>query len=373
MSTYKSPIPIKNIFYMLCYAWNVLAIKDDIKVGEDDFDDAYNLLGRIFTYGIGKLIRSGFHRSYVGQEEELSTLRGKINVQESVTKFSMQRKKLDCNYDEYSTNDIFNQILKFTIENLIKNPNISPNTKTSLKKQRMFFVGIEEKAPTKDNRQKLVFNRNNVTYKMLIHVAIMLYDNTIVNDEDGNNVFKDFFRDGQMEKVYEQFILNFYAINLDRKVYRVHAPKINWHTTTDDSGWGEFFDVETEIGDRRTDIVVENKDLNYQFIIDAKYYKDMLVNKYYGQGAKTYRTSHINQIRGYILDSDYQGRKFGALMYPTVYSDEYNRGKIQEIQDYTGTIKTFIITKTLDLNRNWLDIEKDLLALIKNVDKKMSK
>lgn len=373
MSTYKSPIPIKNIFYMLCYAWNVLAIKDDIKVGEDDFDDAYNLLGRIFTYGIGKLIRSGFHRSYVGQEEELSTLRGKINVQESVTKFSMQRKKLDCNYDEYSTNDIFNQILKFTIENLIKNPNISPITKTSLKKQRMFFVGIEEKAPTKDNRQKLVFNRNNVTYKMLIHVAIMLYDNTIVNDDDGNNVFKDFFRDGQMEKVYEQFILNFYAINLDRKVYRVHAPKINWHTTTDDSGWGEFFDVETEIGDRRTDIVVENKDLNYQFIIDAKYYKDMLVNKYYGQGAKTYRTSHINQIRGYILDSDYHGRKFGALMYPTVYTDEYNRGKIQEIQDYTGTIKTFIITKTLDLNRNWLDIEKDLLALIKNVDKQMSK
>jgi 5-methylcytosine-specific restriction enzyme subunit McrC len=126
----------------------------------------------------------------------------------------------------------------------------------------MFFVGIEEKAPTKENRQKLIFNRNNVTYKMLINVAIMLYDNTIVNDDDGNNVFKDFFRDGQMEKVYEQFILNFYAINLDRKVYRVHAPKINWHTATDDSGWGEFFDVETEIGDRRTDIVVENRDLS---------------------------------------------------------------------------------------------------------------
>ena len=32
MSEQKNPIPIKNLFYMLCYAWDVLAIKDDINV-----------------------------------------------------------------------------------------------------------------------------------------------------------------------------------------------------------------------------------------------------------------------------------------------------------------------------------------------------
>ena len=76
MGKEKTPIPIKNLFYMLCYAWNVLAIKNDIKVGSDDFDDAYNLLGRIFSYGLGKLIRSGFHRSYIENTEELATGRG---------------------------------------------------------------------------------------------------------------------------------------------------------------------------------------------------------------------------------------------------------------------------------------------------------
>ena len=48
----KNPIPIKNIFYMLCYAWNVLEISHDIKVGEEDIDDSYNLLARVFTFGI---------------------------------------------------------------------------------------------------------------------------------------------------------------------------------------------------------------------------------------------------------------------------------------------------------------------------------
>ena len=34
---------------MLCYAWNILSIKGEIEVGDDDFDDAYNLLARIFN------------------------------------------------------------------------------------------------------------------------------------------------------------------------------------------------------------------------------------------------------------------------------------------------------------------------------------
>ena len=42
MSEYKNPIPIKNLFYMLCYAWDVLAIKDDISVGSDEYSDAYD-------------------------------------------------------------------------------------------------------------------------------------------------------------------------------------------------------------------------------------------------------------------------------------------------------------------------------------------
>lgn len=96
MSEKRNPIPIKNLFYMLCYAWNVLSIKDEILVGTDDYDDAYNILGRVFSFGIGKLIRSGFHRSYIQRKEERSILRGKVNVQESINRLSAQRKMLIC-------------------------------------------------------------------------------------------------------------------------------------------------------------------------------------------------------------------------------------------------------------------------------------
>lgn len=359
----KSIIPIKNLFYMLCYAWDVLAIMDDIKVGTDDYDDAYNLLARVFSFGVGKLIRSGFHRSYIEKTEELSTVRGKINLQESINSLSPQRKKLVCNYDEYSPNDIFNQIIKYTISSILGNPDIDKAIKRDLKKQLLFFADIDEVAPTKSNRQKLVFNRNNVTYKLLIHIAIMLYDNTSINEDDGNTVFKDFFRQEQMCRVFELFILNFYTMHLDRHTYKVHAPKISWHL--DDNAeeiWGDLFDIKSNPGDRRTDIVVENNELNIQFIMDAKYYHKTFVEAYMNAEDERVRTSHLNQIRGYLIDSEYSGKKYGALVYPMV-NNNLKRGTMIPI------LGTPIIVKTINLNDDWRNIEKDMLEFVHKVEK----
>lgn len=363
MSEQKNPIPIKNLFYMLCYAWDVLAIKDDMTVGSDEYTDAYDLLARVFSFGLGKLIRSGFHRSYIEQTEELPTVRGKILVQQSISQNTLQQKRLICSHDEYSTNDIFNQILKYTIESLLRNPNVSKTTKQDLKKKSVFFADINALPPSKINRQKLIFNRNSVTYKLLISIAIMLYDNTTVNEENGKTVFKDFFRQEQMHKVFEMFILNFYAAHLPRPKYKVHAPKINWHLEDDANAdiWGELFVVDDDLGDRRTDIVVENRDIGLQLIFDAKYYKNTFVQAYMNEDDTRTRTSHLNQLRGYLLDSEFEGGKIGALLYPMVNND-LKTGKVQRIKG------TPILVKTINLNDDWRDIETDMLDFVKRIE-----
>lgn len=356
MTNQKAPIPIKNIYYMLCYAWNILSIKGEINVDSDDFGDAYNLLAKIFAFGLGKLIRSGFHRSYIEDTDLLSTVRGRINISGSIRARMSRQQKLECTFDEYSTNDSFNQILAYTISALIKHPEIDKRTKQDLKKKQVYFFGIKQTAPTKEVRRKLIFNRNNTTYKMLIHVAIMLYDNTMVNEEDGNNTFADFFRDGQMERVYEMFILNFYALHLDSSQYRVHAPKITWNMEEDaEERYGGLVDVVMNPSDRRTDIVVENKVTNKQMIIDAKFYHETLVRGYRDSTIERYRRSHIDQVRGYVLDSKFPGKKLGALVYPTV-KDDFPRPRIVPMQG------SLVLFKTLNLNKDWRDIEQDLLA-----------
>lgn len=351
MSEKKNPIPIKNLFYMLCYAWNVLSIKDDILVGTDDYDDAYNILGRVFSFGIGKLIRSGFHRSYIQREEELSTLRGKINVQESINRLSAQRKMLVCNYDEYSTDDIFNQILNYTIAALLRNPNVDSSIKKDLKRQKVFFAGIGETAPTKTNRKKLYYNRNNVTYKLLICIAIMLYDNTTINEEDGKETFKDFFREEQMQKVYEMFLLNFYAMHLDRSKYKVYAPKFTWLKSAEEDIWGDDEEADSLMPELRTDIVIENKEKGIQLIIDAKYYKSALVTSHHSE-AKKFRRDHISQVFTYMANSPFEGTKRGALLYPTV---------VDVLDGKQNILTGWVFFKSINLDREWRDISNELL------------
>lgn len=360
----KEPIPIQNLFYMLCYAWNVLSIKDSINVSSEEIKDSYNLLGRIFSYGVGKLIRQGFYRSYVMTEDELSTLKGKILLSNTINQSSLIKKKLYCEFDEFTSNNLFNQIIKYTLCCLIKNPTIDTSIKNDVKKQIIYFANIDEAVPNGRNLQKLKFNKNNFIYKMLISTASMLYNNSLVNEENGRVTFKDFYREEQMQKVYELFLLNFYALHLDKENYRVHAPKINWNIDTNAFDyWQNSFEIETKITDRRTDIVIENKKEKIQFIIDAKYYREALISSYQNEATKTYRTGHINQVRGYILDSNFEGAKCGALVYPTVCNNELERGKLLPISG------AHIIIKTINLNQNWQKIEENLLDFAKKVVK----
>ena len=344
---------------MLCYAWNVLSIKDTVNVAMEQLTDSYNLLGRIFLYGVGKLIRQGFHRSYEIKEDELSVLKGKVLISETIKHSSLAKKRLYCGFDEFTINNLFNQIIKYTLLHLLKNPSIDNSIKNDIKKKIVYFANVGETPPNSINLQRLKFNRNNFIYKLLISIASMLYNNTMVNEESGRIAFKDFYRKKQMQKVYELFLFNFYALHLDKNIYRVHAPKINWSIDEDAFDlWKDDFDVETKITDRRTDIVVENKKEKVQFIIDAKYYEKALVSSYQDATTETYRTMHINQVRGYVLDSTFEGKKYGALIYPTVY---------RELDKMLPIKNSNIAVKTLNLNQDWQKIESDLLDFVKKV------
>lgn len=360
----KEPIPIQNLFYMLCYAWNVLSITDAINVSSEKITNSYNLLGRIFSYGVGKLIRQEFYKTYITSEDELSVLRGKVLISRTINHSSLIKHRIYCEFDEFDSNNLFNQIVKYTLSNLLKNISIDGIIKSEIKKQIRYFSHIDEAKPNKNNLRKLKFNNNNFIYKLLISLATMLYNNTLVNESNGKVTFDDFYREEQMQKVYELFLLNFYTLHLNKTTYHVHAPKINWNI--DDKAfeqWNDVFDIDEKITDRRTDIVIENKEKKIQFIIDAKYYKEALVSAYQNESMKTYRTAHINQVRGYILDSNFDGVKRGSLLYPTIYDNEFQKGTVLPIKE------AHIVVKTINLNQDWQKIESDLLSFVKNVIK----
>ena len=74
----------------------------------------------------------------------------------------------------------------------------------------------------------------------------------------------------------------------------------------------------------------------------------------------------MNQLRGYLIDSEFDGKKIGALLYPMV-NDDLGRGIVHAIEGAP------IIVKTINLNDNWKNIERDLLDFVCHIESSAQK
>lgn len=346
----ESPkIPIKNIYYMLCYAWNVLEQSDNVLLGSEKFDNIYNLFARIYINGTSSLIKRGFNRYYIQKNREISTLKGKINISDSIKTQSFHHGSMVCQFDEFSKNIKLNQIIKTTINILIKSPQLDADLKSKLLKIRVHFSDIEDIRLSKELFYSLRYNRNNNHYRMLINISELIYQGLITNEEHDEFSFSDFVRDNQMARLYEKFVLNFYKTHLDEAIYNVHAPKIKWNLDE------EISDKELSLlPEMRTDIVIENKVRNTQLIIDTKYYAQTLVSSNWADIEKI-RTAHLFQILAYVNNSNFLGEIKGILLYPTVE---------KEINANYPILGKSIGIRTLNLNSEWEDISDRLLSFL---------
>lgn len=77
-------IYIKNIYIMLSYAYKVLNEKSYRKIEVENFENTLELLTEILTIGISKQIKQGLVKDYVDVTESTSSIRGKINIAESI-------------------------------------------------------------------------------------------------------------------------------------------------------------------------------------------------------------------------------------------------------------------------------------------------
>lgn len=342
----KVRIPIKNVYYMLCYAWNIVDYSDVSVCGSEEFDEIYNLLCRMLLKEVKRLLKRGFYKQYVEEEDALMKLRGQIDFTESIHRQTMRNNRMYCKMDDFSSNILFNQIIKSTLIDFLKYPRLDKALAIEIRNTVKAFPEIDYIEVSKRHFGYLKFNRNNLSYQIIINICMLFKEGLIANKDDKNLKFLSFVDEQQMNKIYEKFILNFYKVNLIKDI-KVYNPKIKWDIDEGDNGTSLFPQLQT-------DVVLENHKLRKQMIIDAKYNQTTLVSRF-SDSEKTIRSQHLYQIYTYMSMSKYDGEISGVLLYPKtgVYVDE------------TKTIHNQYKTsfKTLDLNANWEEISQRLMSI----------
>ena len=74
-----------------------------------------DILAKVFSKKLLNELQKGLYREYVSKEEALSTIKGKILISKSIKENTINKNKMNCKYDEFTEDNLFNAILKRVI------------------------------------------------------------------------------------------------------------------------------------------------------------------------------------------------------------------------------------------------------------------
>ena len=267
---------------MLAYAFSVLNKSEYRALATEDFDNAAELCAAILERGVSLQLKRGLGQEYVSRTEARSSLRGKIEVTESVKSQAVLRRQLVCSYDEFSVDTTMNRVIKATVALLVRS-DISRARKKSLKKLMVFFADVRDiDLHTVDWNMR--YDRNNRTYRMLMAVCWLVVKGLLQTQSDGSVRMMDFFDEQRMSRLYEKFILEYFR--REHPQLRASASFIDWAL---DDGMSDGLPA------MRSDITLSAR--GRVLIIDAKYYTSTM-QTYYEK--KTVKSGNLYQIFAYV-------------------------------------------------------------------------
>ena len=339
---------IKNIYYMLSYAFTTLNQSNYDNVATEEFDNIHNLFAAILAKGIGQQLKQGLYREYLNKTENMAVMHGKIEIAGTIKNIITRQQVLSCEYDDLSENNQLNQILKTTVMILLRLSKVNIEYKDALKKEMLYFSNVDTIEPSSIKWATIRFQRNNQTYRMLISICQLILQGMLQTTAQGEYKLASFVDEQRMCRLYEKFILEYYSKEFP--ALRVSASQIPWAL---DDGVGTMLPM------MQSDITIAHG--NEVLIIDAKYYTHTTQVQY---DVHTLHSANLYQIFTYVKNKrsefgDAPHKVSGLLLYAK--TDETTQP--DNVYQMSGNK---ISVKTLDLNLDFAKITTQLNTIVKD-------
>jgi len=305
-------IPIRNLFFILCYAWDRLDEGDLVSASLDEVSTPQDLLARILINGSNRVIKDGLDRGYLEFSEESSSLRGKIDFSSSISRLLFEQAKAATFVDELSHNILHNQILRSTLFSLSNSDLVDAKLRSELARLVRKFNDVDLIRLTASVFNRVQIHQNNSFYAFLTNVCELVYLQGTPDSEAGNIKIRDFSRDEvKMRKVFQDFVFNFYKLN--QKEYSVSSERITWGALGNE-------DALKLLPNMYTDVSLSSP--TRKVILDTKYYAEAFQSNW---GKQSFHSSHLYQLNTYLdaaqRTSSYGRQLDGILLYPATNNE----------------------------------------------------
>lgn len=338
-------IQVKNIYWMITYALNVIDDKGIKNISTESFENIYDLCASLMSLALSKQVKRGLDKSYIVKKGTLSCVKSKILIRETL--LSSNKSKIYCEYDEYNENSYLNKIVKTACVYLLKSNKIIDNKRAIKLKRYLLYLSNVDKINIKlINWNRINFNKNNLSYKILVNISYLIINGLLASNENGNIDFREFIDPRKMSALYEKFILGYYKYHHPSLLKG--ACKIDWNVEGND----ELLPI------MKTDITLYNKVTDKTLIIDAKYYSSIFqYNNQYD--SKSFHSNNLYQMYAYVKNKDIHktGKVSGLLLYGHAKGDP-------EVESSFNLDGNKISVTNIDLNKDFEAIRKKLESII---------
>ena len=272
-------IPIHNLYYLLCYAWDRLEERDLIDVAaETPPRDTLNLLGRVLANGVRALIRRGFERGYIERQAELAGLRGKIAIVPTARRQLDRYGRAECLFDELEHDTPANRVILATLGALARSPLIETALRHESTGLARHFRDVRVIRATLADCRRVMIHRNNRHYGFLIELCALILGMLLPDESGAETRFRDFARDHRaMAALFEHFVRNFYSHHAaETGLTEVVKQTIPWAGQTEPGPHETLWPgMEADICLRRVN--------GPPLVIDCKFYTEALKDNQHGQ------------------------------------------------------------------------------------------
>ena len=340
-------ILIKNVYYMLSYAFQYLKQSNYENIAEEEFENIYDLLAEILIRGITQQLKQGLYREYIPVSDDIPTVRGRISIDNTIKLKLQHKQQLHCDFDELSENNIFNQILK-TVSTILL-PKVNNEKKKKILYLLGYFQNVQEIHPYSIHWNRLKYQRSNKNYEMLINICHFVIDGLLLTTEDGNFKVASFIDDERMHALFEKFVLQYYRT----KYPELHAAPAGIPWAVESNG-----DTLDYLPAMITDITLRDSKNNKTLIIDTKYYGQTMQKQY---DKVSYHNNNMYQLLSYIKNKEAEigGTVGGILLYAKTQEAVVPNQEFEILGNYYAL-------KNLDLNQDFKSITNTLDTLADN-------
>jgi 5-methylcytosine-specific restriction enzyme subunit McrC len=305
-------IPVKNLFFLLSYGWDVNWDLEWSAISGDQSGDPLNLLTRILVSSTDRLIRRGVDRGYVAYSGEILGVRGRIDLSTTIKRNGFASSKLTCMFDDLNHSVIHNQIIKSTLQTIAKVEGLDRNLREEVLDLNRRLQNVESIRLSQGVFSQVRFHSNISRYRLPIAVAKLIYEQLLPSQESGSYQFVN-ISDEKLYAIFEKFVFKFYEKHLDQTIFTgIKRDMLSWQDTYFEEGVDDFLPM------MKSDVSLFNS--FSKLIIECKFYKSAFQSRKIDGNtlSETFIASHVYQLFAYLKNLEIKDRRptSGLIIYP---------------------------------------------------------